>query len=120
MYAIRSYYGIVTRFSKVDRELSPGLRYRIPYIESIRVVSTGEVRRINTGNRLVLTGDTNLLNVEMSVQYRIKNPVKFLYGNALPAKMVAGSAETALSAITATRGVDDLLVGQRLESYNFV
>lgn len=107
--------GIVRRFGRTVRDVKPGLAYRLPYIERLDKVATGELRQARIGSTLVLTGDTNIVDVDMSVQYRVRDPMQFLFGVIRPEELVARSAEAAMREAVAIRKVDDLLVGSRAE-----
>ncbi len=107
--------GVVRRFGRVVRDVQPGLAYRLPYIEKLDAVATGELRQARIGSTLVLTGDTNLVDVDMRVQYRVIDPRQFLFGVVQPAELVARIAEAAMREAVAIRKVDDLLVGSRAE-----
>jgi len=107
--------GILIRFGRIVRDVDPGLRYRIPYIDTMLKVAMDEVRQERLKSTLVLTGDTNLIDVEMGIQYRIADPRRFLFEIIRPSELIARSAEAALRETVAIRKVDDLLVGSRSE-----
>ena len=76
--------GVVTRFGEYDRTTMPGPGWRIPYpIESVEVVNV-------TGNRSVkkrttmLTQDENIVELEFSVQYRLKSAEDYLFNVERP------------------------------------
>ena len=87
--------GIVTRFGKYDRTLSPGLNFRLPppieevFAPKVTVVNQLEVgskrnvdpRASYTGREesLMLTGDENIVDVDFTVFWLIKNPLDFLF-----------------------------------------
>ena len=85
--------GIVTRFGKYDRQLSPGLNFRFPppveevFTPKVTVVNQLEVgqSRNNIAGRdpseqsLMLTGDENIVDVDFTVFWRIKDPQAFLF-----------------------------------------
>ena len=71
--------GVVTRFGEYHRTTMPGPGWRVPYpIESVEVVNV-------TGNRSVkkrttmLTQDENIVELEFSVQYRLKSAEDYLF-----------------------------------------
>lgn len=88
---------VVLRFGKhVDTVVTPGLKWKVPFIDSVWKVKVSQVRRLELGFRtikeganaqykdvpqesLMLTGDENLVNVETIVQYRIVDIEKFLF-----------------------------------------
>ena len=90
--------GIVLRFGQVHRSTQPGLHFKIPYIEELNKVDIETVRKEEFGFRtripgkqtvfarkgfdmesLMLTGDKNVINVAWIVQYKINDPVEFLF-----------------------------------------
>lgn len=92
--------GVVLRFGKYSRSESPGFHFKWPApIESVYKPKVTEVKRIELGFRtaksgatgrpaqyrddleeaLMLTGDENLIQVNIIVQYQVKNAVDFLF-----------------------------------------
>lgn len=90
--------GIVLQFGKYNRTTTPGLHFKIPYIEELTKVDVESIRKEEFGFRtripgtqsvldrrgfdmesLMLTGDKNVINVEWIVQYKVSDPVDFLY-----------------------------------------
>lgn len=88
---------VLTRFGKVvDAEVGPGVRYRIPVIESAHIRPVKRIARLGiasksgeTVNFTILSGDTNLLEVEVAVQYVIENLQSYLFAAAEPEKLMA-------------------------------
>ncbi len=83
---------VLTRFGKiVDPAVEPGIRYRIPLIEKAhsfpvkriitRVVSSNAS---GTDAFTILSGDTNLLEISVSIQYTVSNLRDFLFGYVDP------------------------------------
>ena len=79
--------GVVQRFGKYDRTVQSGLNYHMPFpIETVKTPKVTEVKRIEVGFRtvgknqyrtveresLMLTGDENIVDAELIVQYKIK------------------------------------------------
>ncbi len=91
--------GVILRFGKFVREAPPGLNFKLPFpIESVIKVPVQRQLKEEFGFRtqkpgvrtiyrardysaesLMLTGDLNVVVVEWSTQYRIKDPYKFLF-----------------------------------------
>ncbi|NOQ46954.1 MAG: FtsH protease activity modulator HflK, partial [Desulfobulbaceae bacterium] len=90
--------GIVLRFGKYTRTTDPGLHFKIPYIEDLTKVDVETVRKEEFGFRtkmpgkssvfdrrgfdmesLMLTGDKNVINVAWIVQYKVSDPMHFLF-----------------------------------------
>jgi membrane protease subunit HflK len=60
-----------------------------------------------------LTGDENLVNLSVSVHYRLTDPVAFLYGMDRGRPIVKLYAQTATREVVASSGLDALLTEQR-------
>ncbi|MCF8111514.1 MAG: HflK protein, partial [Desulfobacteraceae bacterium] len=94
--------GIVQRFGKVIRTAGPGLHFKLPLgIETARMVPTARVLKEEFGFRtvasvpgektrydpsgaykdesLMLTGDLNVIDVQWIIQYRIEDPIRYLF-----------------------------------------
>ena len=107
---------VVYRFGAVDRTLGAGLGVRAPWpIEHHEVVGLSEVRRAEPGPVRMLTGDTNLVDVDLVIQYRVADPVLFQLGMADVEETLAGVVFAVTKDRVATMGVDVLLTTGRTE-----
>lgn len=118
---------VVLLFGKYHSEKGPGLRYRLPkpFMEEIKV-DVAEVRRAEIGFRagrnrpipkpaesLMLTGDENIVDVHLLVQYKVQDPVKFLFGCEHPELALRASAEVALRGIVGENTIDHTMTKGR-------
>ncbi len=107
---------VIYRFGAVDRVASAGLGVRAPWpIESHELVGVSEVRRVEPGKQRLLTGDTNLVDVDLIIQYTISDPVAFLISTKEPEGLLTNVVFSVTSEIVATMGVDVLLTTGRAE-----
>ena len=107
---------VVYRFGAVDRTLAAGLGLRAPWpIEQHEIVDVSEVRRAEPGPVRMLTGDTNLVDVDLVIQYRVSDPVTFQLGMADVEETLAGVVFAVTKDRVATMGVDVLLTTGRTE-----
>ncbi len=63
--------------------------------------------------RLMLTGDENLVEVAARIHYRIADSAAFAFGAADPALVVEASAERSLRTVLASHSLNDVLTGKR-------
>ncbi len=114
---------VVLLFGKVYSLTDPGLQYRLPkpFMREL-VVDKAKVREAEIGYRsghsgrarggsvpsesLMLTGDENILEVQLFVQYQVQDPVKFLFGADNPAEVLRASAEVALRGVVGENTID--------------
>jgi membrane protease subunit HflK len=121
--------GVVLLFGKVADQTEPGLRYRLPGpIQEHRIVDVATVRRAEVGFRaergggrvvpgesLMLTGDENIVDVQLFVQYLVQDPVKFLFRARNPEMALHSSTEVALRAAVGENTIDYTMTEGRVE-----
>ena len=130
----RGELGVVRRFGAQVRIAEPGLHFQPWPIEVIDVVKVDQVRSMELGFRtvgtgastttrifpkesLMITGDENLVNLQMVVQYRIDNLPHYLFKVWDPLGTPEGhtlrdAAETALRGVVGSMDIDDVLKGE--------
>ncbi|HIE26583.1 TPA: cation diffusion facilitator family transporter, partial [Candidatus Poribacteria bacterium] len=103
--------GVVLRFGEIrESDIPPGLHYRLPYpFERVDRVEIESVRRIDTGKYLLLTGDENLIDVNIAVHYQVSDPVRYLYSLSAPDQLVLYAARAAIRQVIGERNIDDVL-----------
>src|SRR5688572_20574545 len=114
--------GVVRRFGKEHRTAAPGLHYALPLVESVDVVNIEEVRRVEVGfngevtineEALMLTGDENIVEVQMVVQYRVADPTKYLFRLRDPERSLHVASEVALRSVVGRTNIDDVMTTGR-------
>ncbi|HKY92172.1 MAG TPA: FtsH protease activity modulator HflK, partial [Nevskiaceae bacterium] len=71
--------GVIMRFGAYDRTAEPGVGWRMPWpIERIEPVNLTQVRQVND-RQSMLTKDENIVDVELTVQYRVSSVEEFLF-----------------------------------------
>jgi len=121
--------GVVQRFGKVNRVVQSGLRYHYPFpVETVKTPKVTEVKRIEIGFRTVgknqfrtvekesimLTGDENIVDAEMIVQYKLKDPIAYLFNFHRPVLTVREASEASLRTIVGRHGIDEALTSGKL------
>lgn len=105
--------GVVQRFGAYTKTAMPGLHWHWPYpIESVDIVNTGAVSDYTFSNEM-LTADEAYLFVQMVVQYRRSDPVKYSFGVADPEKTLKEVTQSALREVVGTRSLESLVTEQR-------
>ena len=116
--------GVVQTFGKYSRAAQSGLNYHFPFpIEKVQTPKVTEVKRIEIGFRtvgknqyqtveresLMLTGDENIVDAEMIVQYRIKDPMAYLFNFIKPEITVREASEASLRTVVGRHNIDEAL-----------
>jgi len=125
--------GVVLRFGKFVSTTQPGLNYHFPYpVERALTPKVTKVNRMDVGFRsssdsgfstggvadvpeesLMLTGDENIVNIDFSVFWVIKDAGKFLFKIQDPQGTVKAAAETAMREVIAKSAIQPILTEGR-------
>ncbi len=109
--------GVVLRFGRWIGTSGPGLNYHLPYpIEVALLPKVTEVNQLRIGNGAItqmLTGDENIVEATAAVFWRIKDPVKYLFGVYDPEGTVRVAAEGAVRQIVGLNPIQAALSDQR-------
>ncbi|MCA9616722.1 MAG: FtsH protease activity modulator HflK [Myxococcales bacterium] len=126
--------GLVQRFGKHVNEVQPGLHFKIPLgVDSVIIVpvkrqlkqefgfSTDGATNYDQGRSdtvqqsQMITGDLNAALVEWVVQYRISEPVKFLFEVREPSETLRYVSESVMREVVGDRTVDEVITIGRQE-----
>lgn len=127
--------GVVTRFGKiVKKAVPPGIHYHLPW--PMEKVDKPKIRKINrvsigymdkkgkekegTDSVIIqrLTGDINIINMRILLQYSIKDAPNYLFKTENPDYLVKVAAEAAITEIVGTLAVDEVLTIGKLKIQN--
>ena len=107
--------GVVLRFGEHVADLQPGLSLRFPRpIEKVIKVNVGQLRSI-THQANMLTQDENIVDVEVAVQWKIRNPADFLFNLYAPAATLRQVTESAVREVIGKSKLDFVLTEGRSE-----
>ncbi len=120
--------GVVLRLGKYTRTTQSGLHFKIPYIEELTKVDVESVRKEEFGFRtrspgvnssfdrkgygmeaLMLTGNKDVIEVAWIVQYKVNDPVDYLFKVHDVAQLVRDASETVTRRIVGNMDFDYVL-----------
>ena len=121
---------VVTRFGAVvERRVMPGIHLALPWpVDRVTKLKVQQAQRLVVGGDLsdsvlgrtnpllsqFLTGDQNIINVRVVVQYFVGVPSDYLFQTQDVAKIAGAAVEAALARRIATRGVDAVLTTEKV------
>jgi membrane protease subunit HflK len=106
--------GVVQQFGAYTITTLPGLRWHMPFpIETVDIVNIEEVRDSKFRTEM-LTQDEAYVFIDMTVQYRRSDPVKYLFEVEDPETILGNVTESALRGVVGTSSLE-LLIGERRE-----
>jgi modulator of FtsH protease HflK len=126
--------GLVLTFGRLTRLTDPGLHYRFPApVQSHYIVDIAQVRTAEIGYRTengraravleeaqMLTGDENLVEVQLFVQYLVQDPEKYLFAVRGSDRVLLETAEIALRSTVGQNTIDFTMTEGRFEAQNQV
>jgi len=126
--------GVIKRWGRYVRTTEPGLHAKLPFAESVTKVRVKYIFKQEFGFRtlqagietiyapgrfdsesLMLTGDLNVAVVEWIVQYKVKDPINYLFEVRNVEETIRNISESAMRQIVGDRSVDEVLTVGRIE-----
>ncbi len=135
--------GVVLRFGEYSYTTGPGPHYHLPYpIETVYRPKVTQIKQAEVGFRsqsslsnfqqgrvqnvsdesAMLTGDENIVNVQFSIQYRIKPDaaVDYLFNVESPDAVLKNAAEAAMREVIGNNLIDAALTDGKIQIQNDV
>ncbi len=124
--------GVVRRFGRVVRaSVAPGIHYRIPWpVDVVDTPQVTSIKRMSVGYKILdqvrgltpepreaqfVTGDENIIEIQLLIQYVVKSPEDFLFACEEPHWLVRRVGESVLTEKVSGMPVDDILTTARVE-----
>lgn len=131
VYSIREQeQGVVTTFGKAGGVVTSGLHFKIPFIQKVTRVNTtiqgfpigyaqGTATEQNgdmyATESLMITSDFNFVNVDFYVEYKVSDPIKYLYNSARPEEILKNIAQSCIRNVVSNYTVDDVITTGKSE-----
>lgn len=108
--------GVVSMLGSYSRTLGPGMNFTLPApFETVKVIEAEEIRTVDLGSageeaeKLVLTGDQNIINLGYSVRWKVSNPRQFAFQIADPEETIKQVAESAMRGVIANVDLNEAM-----------
>ena len=123
MYNIKEQQqGVVTMFGRVIRTDTAGLHFKLPLIQRVHkvdmtthgtgigyTVSPGGQNITNTSDGIMITSDFNLINIDFYLEYRVSDPVAYLYHSKEPEAILKNIALASIRSTVVNYTVDEAM-----------
>ena len=115
---------VVTTFGKVQEIAEPGLHFKLPFgIQKVHKVDVNVYQKIELGyytdkngvdqtknsESTMITGDYNIVNVDFFVEYKISDPVKYLFSSNDPEGVLKNLVQSQVRNVVGSSSVDAVL-----------
>lgn len=117
---------VVTTFGKVTSVADPGMHFKLPLgIQKATPVDVNVYKKIEIGYRTsndsassinlvedeskMISGDYNIVNCDFFVEYKISDPVKYLYNSENPDEILKSLAQSHIRNVISSYTVDEIL-----------
>ena len=114
---------VVTTFGKVTDITDAGVHFKIPFgIQQVQKVDVNVYQKIElgyttenygyttkTGESTMITGDYNIVNVDFFVEYKISDPVRYLYASDDPQMILRNLIQSQVRNVVGSSAVDSVL-----------
>jgi membrane protease subunit HflK len=109
--------GVVTRFGRYSHTLGPGISLTLPSpVDRVRKIDVENIRVENLPSQpdaMMLTGDQNIIDIDYSVRWNIRDPELFMFELADPQETIRQVAESAMRAVIARVSLRDAMGDRR-------
>lgn len=116
---------VLVTFGKPKAVTETGLHFKIPMIQKVRKVNT-TIQGFPVGysmdsnesvesESMMITSDYNFINVDFFVEYRISDPVQYLYGSEEPEAILQNISQSCIRNVIGSYTVDDVLTTGKSE-----
>jgi membrane protease subunit HflK len=106
--------GVILRFGKYNETVQPGLQWNPPLIDDVTLLNITKVRSVSF-REIMLTQDENIVEVKLSAQYVINDPVKFVLKVRDPERSLQHAAQSALRHVVGGTSMDMVLTEGRAQ-----
>ena len=112
---------VVTTFGKVTGITDAGFHFKLPFgIQQVEKVNDNVYQHIELGYRSstnetvtdeasMITGDYNIVNVDFFIEYKISDPVRYLYASSDPTEILRNLIQSQVRNVVGSSAVDSVL-----------
>lgn len=110
---------VLTTFGQAQAVTTPGLHFKIPFIQNVTKVNTTikgfsigyneETDEVIEEEAIMITSDYNFIDVDFYVEYKVSDPVKAIYASEDPALILKNIAQSCIRTVIGSYDVDSVL-----------
>jgi modulator of FtsH protease HflK len=121
---------VVTTFGRYTKTVPAGLHAKLPWpIQSVTVLPVNLTQKIELGygsksngeyysipeESMMITNDMNIVNIDFFVEWKISDPVKYLYTTEHPTVILKNMLQSIVRSVVGTKSIDDVLTTGKIQ-----
>ncbi len=122
--------GVLTTFGRYTRTVDAGLHVKLPFpIQSVTILPVNLTQKIELGygtqadgsyysvpeESNMITGDMNIVNIDFFVEWKISDPVKYLFETDSPTVILKNILQSSVRSVVGTKNIDDVLTTGKIQ-----
>ena len=136
IYTVReSEQAVIQTFGKYTATTGPGLHVKLPWpIQEVTILQVQRTQKMELGyyqddtgtyhseedDSLMITGDMNVVNIDFFMEWKISDPLKYLYASEEPEAILRNLLMASVRSVVGTKSIDDALTSGKYEIQNEV
>lgn len=121
---------VVTTFGRYTNTVGAGLNWKLPYpIQKANILPVNRTQRLELGyhqnpdgtyssdeeDSLMITGDLNVVNIDFFVEWKISDPVAYLFNAEEPDSILRSMLQSSVRSVVGTKNIDEVLTTGKVE-----
>lgn len=121
---------VITTFGKYTSTVQAGLHGKLPWpIQSVTILPVNLTQKIELGygsssdgtyyslpeESMMITGDMNIVNIDFFVEWKISDPVKYLFTTEFPDAVLKNMLQSTVRSVVGTKSIDDVLTTGKIQ-----
>lgn len=126
---------VIQTFGRFTNHVGPGLHVKLPWpIQKVTILPVQRTQKLELGyyqdedgqyhsdeiDSLMITGDMNVVNIDFFVEWKISDPVKYLFASEDPKAVLSNMLMSSVRSIVGTKNIDNTLTSGKFEIQNEV
>lgn len=136
IYTVKeSEQAVIQTFGKYTATTGPGLHVKLPWpIQEVTILQVQRTQKMELGyyqddtgtyhseedDSLMITGDMNVVNIDFFMEWKISDPLKYLYASEKPEAILRNLLMASVRSVVGTKSIDDALTSGKYEIQNEV
>lgn len=136
IYTVReSEQAVIQTFGKYTATTGPGLHVKLPWpIQEVTILQVQRTQKMELGyyqddtgiyhseedDSLMITGDMNVVNIDFFMEWKISDPLKYLYASEEPEAILRNLLMASVRSVVGTKSIDEVLTSGKYEIQNEV